>query len=125
MSDLIEKDGVICHFGKYTSEAKFESGVEVDLKIDGKLRSTNARIHSAGHLIDMAMKRAGKGELKPGKGYHFEEGPYTEYNGVIAEKDRESLCEELDKHCADIISEAKAANTQVFRKVCAYDEANE
>ena len=125
MSDLIEKDGVICHFGKYISEAKFESGVEVDLKIDGVYRSINARIHSAGHLLDMAMNRAGKTELKPGKGYHFEDGPYVEYIGVVAEKDRAPLCETLNKHCADIISEAKAANTQVFRKICAYDEANE
>lgn len=120
-----ETDGIISHIGKYTSDAKFESGVEVALKIDGEFRTINARIHSAGHLLDMAMNRAGKTELKPGKGYHFEEGPYVEYIGVVAEKDRAPLCEELNKHCADIISEAKAKNTQVFRKICAYDEANE
>lgn len=117
--------GIISHFGKYTSESKFESGAEVDLKIDENFRRTNARIHSAGHLLDMAMNRAGKTELKPGKGYHFEEGPYVEYIGVVAEKDRAPLCEELNKHCADIIAEAKANNTEVFRKMCTYDEANE
>jgi len=122
---LKAKDGIVSHFGKYTSEAKFEAGAEVDLKIDEAYRRTNARIHSAGHLLDMAMNRAGKTELKPGKGYHFEEGPYVEYIGVVAEKERAPLCEELNKHCADIIAEAKANNTEVFRKMCTYDEANE
>lgn len=60
--------------------------------IDGEFRKINARVHSAGHLLDMAMNRAGKTELKPGKGYHFVEGPYVEYIGVIPDKERDALC---------------------------------
>jgi hypothetical protein len=37
------------------------------------------------------MRRAGRSDLKPGKGYHFQEGPYVEYVGVVADKDRENL----------------------------------
>lgn len=71
------------------------------------------------------MNRAGKTELKPGKGYHFVEGPYVEYIGVVPDKERDELVKILNKHCADLISEAKAAKTEVFRKMCTYDEAQE
>ena len=117
---------MVLHFGKFTTEgAKFEVGNEVTCQIDADFRTTNARIHSAGHLLDMAMNRAGKKELKPGKGYHFVEGPYVEYIGVVPEAEGAPLCEELAKHCADIISEAKEHDTQVFRKMCTYEEAGE
>jgi Ser-tRNA(Ala) deacylase AlaX len=64
--------------------------------VDGEFRKTNARIHSAGHLLDVAMNRAGKTELKPGKGYHFVEGPYVEYIGVVPENERDELVKILN-----------------------------
>jgi Ser-tRNA(Ala) deacylase AlaX len=76
------------------------------MKIDAEFRRVNARIHSAGHLLDVAMNRAGRTDLKPGKGYHFEAGPYVEYIGVVEEKDRPALKDTLTKHCADLIKEA-------------------
>ena len=69
------------------------------------------------------MNRAGKTELKPGKGYHFQEGPYVEYIGVLPENERATMVDILNKHCADLISEAKSKNQQVFRKMCSYKEA--
>lgn len=32
------------------------------------------RLHSAGHLLDVCMKKVGLGHLEPGKGYHFPDG---------------------------------------------------
>ena len=71
------------------------------------------------------MNRAGRKDLKPAKGYHFEAGPYVEYVGNVAEKERDALAAELEKHCSDLISENKAAGTKVFRKNCSYEEAGE
>ena len=72
VSDLKHKGEAIIHIGKYAVETpQFEVGHNVALNIDGEFRSINARIHSAGHLLDMAMTRSGRTELKPGKGYHF------------------------------------------------------
>lgn len=71
------------------------------------------------------MNRAGRTDLKPGKGYHFVEGPYVEYIGVVPDKEREPLIAELNKHCADLIKEAKDAKWSVFRKMCSFEEANE
>ena len=50
------------------------------LKIDQKLRKLYARLHSAGHALDMAMGSIGYGERLIGvKGYHFLDGPHVEY----------------------------------------------
>jgi len=98
---------IITHLGTYTSDAKFNVGDQVKLFVDAEFRKLHARIHSAGHLLDMAMNRAGKTELKPGKGYHFAEGPYVEYIGSVPEGERAQLIVDLNKHCADIIAEAK------------------
>jgi len=51
---------------------------KVHCRIDEKVRRTNARCHSAGHLLDKAAKEL---DLKwiPGKGYHFPDGAYVEY----------------------------------------------
>ena len=57
------------------------------------------------------MNRAGKKELKPGKGYHFVEGPYVEYIGVVPKEEMDELTKTLNKNCADLIAEAKAAKT--------------
>ena len=46
-------------------------------------RKTYARYHSAGHLMDIAVRRVGLTHLQPGKGYHFPVGAYVDYIGVI------------------------------------------
>jgi len=71
------------------------------------------------------MWRAGRKDLKPAKGYHFEAGPYVEYVGNVVDKEREALAKELEKHCADLIAENKKAGNKVFRQICSYDEASE
>mmetsp|Transcript_97756 Transcript_97756/g.276526 ORF Transcript_97756/g.276526 Transcript_97756/m.276526 type:complete len:340 (-) Transcript_97756:83-1102(-) len=53
-------------------------GTEVALAVDEGVRRANARIHSAGHLIDVAVASAGY-KWVPGKGYHFPDGAYVEY----------------------------------------------
>jgi Ser-tRNA(Ala) deacylase AlaX len=49
--------------------------------IDEAVRKLNARLHSAGHLLDVAVSRL-KLDWKAGKGYHFQDSPYVEYVGV-------------------------------------------
>lgn len=50
------------------------------LEIDSEKRRLNQRLHSFGHLIDAAIQRLGYwNQLTVGKGYHFPDGPYVEY----------------------------------------------
>ncbi|CAE7533647.1 alaS [Symbiodinium natans] len=55
-----------------------KKGLEVTCVVDDARRRLCARLHSAGHLLDVAMMAAGF-RWKPGKGYHFPDGPYVEY----------------------------------------------
>jgi Ser-tRNA(Ala) deacylase AlaX len=75
--------------GQFAPENEFfTEGEDVKMFVDGEYRSTCAILHSAGHLLDMAVRRAGRTDLKPGKGYHFPTSPYVEYIGAVDAKDR-------------------------------------
>ena len=120
------RDDAILHIGQYAEgSGKLETGSQANLSIDAEFRKINARIHSAGHLLDVAMNRAGRTDLKPSKGYHFESGPYVEYIGVVPADERAPLAAELAKHCADLIAEATAAKTKVISKICSYHDAQD
>lgn len=79
-------------------------------------------MHSAGHLLDVAMTRAGRTDLKPSKGYHFDVGAYVEYVGEVDAKDRESLVAKINEIANQIITHTKPEVT-VFKKICSYQEA--
>ena len=66
------KDGVVHHIGQFIS-GNFPPNQNVQLQIDVPRREFNARIHSAGHVIDVAMENIGI-HLVPTKGYHFPDG---------------------------------------------------
>jgi len=101
----IQGDAIL-HIGNFEPEDKqFEVDSLVDCNVDETKRRLYARYHSAGHLLDIAMNRTGRTDLKPSKGFHFSSGAYVEYIGNIEAKDRESAVAELTKHCNDIISE--------------------
>lgn len=70
VTDLKLVDKAVVHTGKFEG-AQFTVGETLTQKVDGEFRAINARIHSAGHLLDVAMNRAGRTDLKPSKGYHF------------------------------------------------------
>lgn len=78
----LDEDGTVWHFGSYT-KGEFAKGDKVKLQVDGDYRTTNAKLHSAGHLIDCAVSQMGLENLTPQKGFHFPDGPYVEYDGTI------------------------------------------
>jgi Ser-tRNA(Ala) deacylase AlaX len=59
-----------------------EVGEEVTANINEETRKLHARIHTAGHVLDLALADCGF-EYEPTKGYHFPAGPYVEYQGHI------------------------------------------
>ena len=58
-------------------------GSEVQLTIDELRRKKLAKVHSGGHLIDVAMNKVGRSDLVPTKGFHDVEGAYVEYQGIV------------------------------------------
>jgi hypothetical protein len=63
----------------------------VRLQVDAEKRKIYARYHSAGHLLDIAVRRCGQTQLHPGKGYHFPVGAYVEYIGVVDNSVKDKL----------------------------------
>jgi len=100
----VSPDGVIHHYGGFTS-GKFEADSSVSMEIDAEKRQLYARIHSAGHLIDLAANAAGYGHLKPTKGYHFLDGSYVEYIGNIEGKDRPAAKEKIQACLNELIAQ--------------------
>jgi len=97
---------IIFHLGEFEkgSELGFVAGQEVNLIIDSEKRLLHSRLHSAGHLVDSAMNIIGYGHFKPGKGYHFPQAPYVEYEGTIAAEDRQAAQQKLNNTLKDLIA---------------------
>jgi len=98
-------DARVVHTGTWASktDAPPSPGATAILKVDAAQRVRNARYHSAGHAIDVAMDRAGYSHLEPAKGYHFADGAYVEYAGVA--DDAAALVEALNAQLRAIVAE--------------------
>jgi len=80
----LDETGTVWHFGEFNNnQFQVKAGDKVILKIDKDRRILNAKLHSAGHLLDCAVSKIGIENLCPTKGFHFSDGPYVEYDGVI------------------------------------------
>lgn len=85
ISVRLNENGIVFHYGEFT-EGAIKVGETVNLSIDQENRLQFAKIHSAGHLLDCAVEIVGL-DLIPTKGYHFADGSYVEYEGVIESDD--------------------------------------
>lgn len=109
-------DSLIYHFGEFCG-GHFGVGTTCHVSVDAAKRSWYSRLHSAGHLVDDAMKICGM-SLKPTKGYHFEDGPYVEYEGAVPESERVPLAKKLSETVASLI----AAGSPVRVVQASYEE---
>jgi len=83
VSDVrLDENGIVWHFGEFEN-GEFQEGDKLTLEVDKERRIKNTKLHSAGHLLDCAVTKMGIENLKPTKGFHFPNGPYVEYKGII------------------------------------------
>ena len=111
VDDVRFVEGIVKHFGTFY-HGTFSVGDEVTCRIDQERRALMSRIHSAGHVIDMAVTALGF-NWKPGKGFHFAEGPYIEYAGSLDEQDKDAVKTALEKEC-NLLIEKKVPVTFAF-----------
>lgn len=110
-----EKDIVLHKISKQAfAENKISIGDFFNQKIDEEKRTLYARLHSGGHLLDIAVSKLGL-NLVPGKGYHFPDGPYVEYNGTIDKNSIPSLCEQFEKIANEIIEKSEAEDSTIVK----------
>lgn len=92
---------IVKHIGHF-EKGTILVGQKVTLKVDPVHRALMSRLHSAGHVIDIAV-----GELnlpcKPGRGCHYPEGAFVEYTGDLDGLNSMELREKLEKSCEEIV----------------------
>lgn len=94
-------DGRLLHIGHFEGHP-FMQGEDVKCQVDADRRKLHTRLHSGGHVLDMAVSELGY-NWTPGKGYHFPDGPYVEYHGDLSDEDKEALAAKLTERMADIL----------------------
>jgi Ser-tRNA(Ala) deacylase AlaX len=96
-------DGEVHHVGTLES-GRLEAGDTVRLTLDAERRQRMSAIHSAGHLVDLAVQSLDLGWV-PGKGFHFPEGPYVEYRGEMGGMEQNELVRALEAGCQQAIDD--------------------
>ena len=84
-------------------------GDEVTATVDPATRQFHNRLHSAGHVIDAALKSLSIDYLVPSKAYHYADGPYVEYTGEL-KVPKELFIQQMQAQCTKLIDQ----NLQVF-----------
>ena len=100
----VSSPGVILHVGRFESGAsqKFTVGQRVLQRIDGERRHLNSRIHTAGHIVGLAVRHlsqdsngrspvselAGVTELKA---QHYPDAAFVEFRGLIDGKHKAAI----------------------------------
>lgn len=87
-------DGEVKHIGAFESKP-FQSGDQVSGYVAKERRKLNSRLHSAGHTIDMAVRKMNL-HWHPEKGAHYPYMAFVEYSGEIPEAQRDHLKDMLE-----------------------------
>lgn len=95
----LDEQGVVHHIGQGT----VSEGTDVVLEVDAHRRALNTRLHSAGHIVDLAVERLGLAWV-PGKGAHYPHMSFVEYNGDLP-GDVEETRQQIEAEVARIIGE--------------------
>lgn len=95
----LDENGVVHHLG----EGSLSEGTDVVLEVDAERRATNTRLHSAGHIVDLAVERLGLPWV-PGKGAHYPHMSFVEYNGDLP-GDAEETRQRIEREVAEVIGE--------------------
>lgn len=100
----LDENGVVHHVGQFVT-GEFEPGTEVSCAVDDERRDINTRLHSAGHVVDLAVDRIGLG-WKPIRGAHYPHMSFVEYEGEATPEQYESIRSQVQAIIDDVIPNA-------------------
>ncbi|SDI63482.1 Ser-tRNA(Ala) deacylase AlaX (editing enzyme) [Arthrobacter subterraneus] len=95
----LDEHQVVHHLG----EGNLSVGAAVVLEVDAEQRAVNTRLHSAGHIVDLAVERLGLPWV-PGKGAHYPHMSFVEYNGELP-GDAEEIRQRVEQEVTAVIAE--------------------
>jgi Ser-tRNA(Ala) deacylase AlaX len=73
----LDEDGVAHHIGIMMA-GELQPDSKADCGVDAERREANSRLHSAGHLLDMAAEQLGY-DWEPSRGAHYAHMSFVEY----------------------------------------------
>ncbi len=83
------------------------------VRVDPVWRAAAAKLHSAGHLLDAAVRKHAP-QLRPTVGYHFPDRPSVSYAGRVPAAEAEELIEKLQAEVDRLVAEAAPTSVSVF-----------
>jgi Ser-tRNA(Ala) deacylase AlaX len=89
----LDEQGTVQHIGSFT-KGKFVVNETVQCQVHEATRHINTRLHSAGHLIDMAMSVL-KPDWLPVRGAHYPHMSFVEYQVAPEEQINETFVEQV------------------------------
>lgn len=97
-----DQDGVVYHLGVIQGIVA-DLGVSVRCSVNADVRQYHSRLHSAGHLIDLAVQRA-ELDWEPGRGAHYPDMSFVEYDGEFNAEHSEAYREKIQTAMDAIIA---------------------
>lgn len=114
---LYQENGIVHHVINKKESLAFVVNGTVNLQVNASLRKLHAKLHSAGHLIDLAVAQCEPlKHLVASKGCHFVEKSYVEYKGKIDNTQREELAKEIQSKVDQLLSTSDGFETKVLFK---------
>jgi Ser-tRNA(Ala) deacylase AlaX len=104
-------DGEVKHIGEY-DKGNFTAGDKVEAEVDQARRQLNCRIHSGGHLLDMAVRELGW-DWHPGKGAHYPHMAFVEYSGEYNGEQKQQFITDLQTKIDELLAKG-STNTIKF-----------
>lgn len=110
----LDESGIVHHIGVITS-GQFEQGGKVHCEVDRARRTINMRLHSAAHVIDMAIADLGLDWVVT-KGQHYPHLSAVEYSGTWDSAKAEELRAKLELRANECVKRG-SVNTIHFMPV--------
>ncbi|KAJ5294548.1 hypothetical protein N7508_009369 [Penicillium antarcticum] len=90
-------DGKYLHFGKYAdTSSTFSQGQHIIQRVDDAKRNYHSRLHTAGHIVGLAMQIL-MPEMKKVKANHFPREASMEYQGLLYNENKPVVQEKVDE----------------------------
>ncbi len=100
----LDEHGIVHH--SCNADADINVGDEVTCTVDHERRWINTRLHSAGHMIDMAVDSLGYTWM-PAKGQHYPHLSAVEYEGTLDGLDADQLRQQIEDKANKLQHQAK------------------
>jgi len=97
----LDEHGVVHHIGT-SDNVEILAEDSVTCSVDSERRSVNTRLHSAGHVIDMAVDALGL-DWVSGKGQHYPHLSAVEYTGSWDPEQAEELRQKIEHRASELV----------------------